>query len=132
MNTIELTGSDREVLAEAFRARERLYLKDVHEVAAALRTRSGNVYTGIHIEGNVGNVGICGEVAAICNAVSHQDRDLEIIVAVCMVGGTLQIFSPCGRCREIITDFNPQCWVILGTEEKPYKVRASELLPLKC
>ena len=52
------------------------------EVAAALRTTSGSIFTGIHIEASVGYADVCGEVAAICNMVNAGHRDLEAIVAV--------------------------------------------------
>ena len=49
------------------------------------------------------------------------------------VDGPERIFlmPPCGRCREVISDMYPAAWVIVGTLESPYRVRVSELLPLK-
>jgi cytidine deaminase len=133
MEKRELTDKDRALIEEARRTGDRLYLRDIQEVAAALRTKSGQVFSGIHIEANVGFADICGEVAAICTMVSNGHRDLDTIVAgACDGQGHIRLMSPCGRCREVISDLNPEAWVIVGTTEAPYKVRISELLPIKC
>jgi cytidine deaminase len=48
---------------------------------------------------------VCGEVAAICHAVTHGYRDYEAIVALKATGeGEYRILAPCGRCREVISD----------------------------
>ena len=64
------------------------------------------------------------------------DRTLFVrphaIVAIWGDGkGAYRLLSPCGRCREIISDFNPDTWVIVGSLDHPYKVKVSDLLPLK-
>lgn len=128
----ELSSADLELIEHAREARRKLYVKGRHEVAAALRTASGEVFTGIHMEAAVGFADVCGEVAAICHAVAHGHRDLETIVALTGdEAGRIRLMAPCGRCREVISDLNPEAWVIVGTVERPYKVRVSELLPLK-
>jgi cytidine deaminase len=64
--------------------------------------------------------------------VAHGHGDLDTIVAL---GGDgpdhIYLMPPCGRCREVISDMNSAARVIVGTLESPYKVRVSELLPLK-
>jgi cytidine deaminase len=133
LEMVDLSDQDIELIGRAIETADRLYLEGVHEVAAALRTQGGLVFSGIHIEANVGFADVCGEVAAICTALSNGHRDLETIVAVYRdAQGQHEIMAPCGRCRELITDFSPDCWVIVGSCAQPYKVRAHELLPLKC
>jgi len=128
----ELNQEDHKLIDAAKEAADRLHVDDVHEVAAALRTKDKKLFTGIHIDANVGFADVCGEVAAICTAVSHGHRDFEAIVAVWGDGkGSYRLLSPCGRCREITSDFNRDMWVIVGSLEHPYKVRISDLLPLK-
>ncbi len=128
----ELSEEDHQLIEAAKEAADRLHVDDVHEVAAALRTRDKKVFTGIHIEANVGFADVCGEVAAICTAISYGYRDFEAIVAIWGDGkGTYKLLSPCGRCREIISDFNEDTWVIVGSLDHPYKVSISDLLPLK-
>ena len=128
----ELNEEDHKLVEAAKETADRLHVDDVHEVAAALRTKDKKLFTGIHIDANVGFADVCGEVAAICTAVSHGHRDFEAIVAVWGDGkGSYRLLSPCGRCREITSDFNRDMWVIVGSLEHPYKVRISDLLPLK-
>ena len=128
----ELSKIDHELIKAAKEAADRLHVDNFHEVAAAVRTTEKKVFTGIHIEANVGFADVCGEVAAICTAISHGYRNFEAIVAIWGDGkGTYKLLSPCGRCREIISDFNEDMWVIVGSLEHPYKVKIADLLPLK-
>ncbi len=127
-----LCKEDYELIEAAKETADRLHLDDIHEVAAALRTKSDEIYTGIHTNANVGFADVCGEVAAICHALAHSHRDIETIVAIWGDGrGSYRLLSPCGRCREVISDFNEEAWVIVGSLDDPYKVRVSDLLPLK-
>lgn len=128
----KLTEEDLELMEAAKETADRLHVDDVHEVAAALRTTGKKVFTGIHIEASVGFADVCGEVAAICTAISQGCRNFEAIVAIWGDGkGTYKLLSPCGRCRELISDFSKDTWVIVGSLEHPYKAKVSDLLPLK-
>jgi cytidine deaminase len=128
----KLSADDRALVDAARETFDRLYLKDKNEVAVALRTRSGSIYTGIHIEASVGFADVCGEISAICHALAHGERDYEAIVALWRKENCgFELPSPCGRCRELISDFSKDTWVIMGTPEAPYKIRIGELLPLK-
>jgi cytidine deaminase len=128
----ELSEEDFKLIEAAKETADRLHVDGVHEVAAAVRTKDKKIFTGIHIEASVGFADVCDEVAAICIAVSQGYRDFEAIVAIWADGkGTYELLSPCGRCRELISDFNKDTWVIVGSLEHPYKVKVSDLLPLK-
>jgi cytidine deaminase len=132
IKTIKLEDKDYQLIEAAKETANKLYLKDIHYVAAALRTISDEIFTGIHTNANVGFADICGEVAAICHALAHGNRKYESIVAVKTDGkGGYMILPPCGRCREVINDFGGDTWVIVGTLDDPKKVRISELIPLK-
>jgi cytidine deaminase len=127
-----LSEEDLELIEAAKETSDRLHIDNIHEVAAALRTSDKKIFTGIHMDANVGFADLCGEVAAICHAVAHGHRDYEAIVALIADGeGRYRILSPCGRCREVISDFSEDIWVILGTLEEPFKVKVSDLLPMK-
>jgi len=128
----KLSKEDFELIEAAKEAADRLHVNDVHEVAAAIRTMDKKVFTGIHIEVSAAFADICGEVAAICTAISSGYRNFETIVAIWGDGkGGCELLSPCGRCREVISDFSKNIWVIVSSLEHPYKVRVSDLLPLK-
>ncbi len=129
---MELSEDDWELIERAKETADRLHVDDFHEVAAALRTTDGTIFTGIHIDANVGFADVCGEVAALCHAVAHGHREFDSIVAVWGDGEeNYKLLSPCGRCRELLSDFGMDIWVIVGTLENPYKLRIAELLPLK-
>ncbi len=97
-------------------------------MAAALRTRSGAVFTGVHIEAHVGRVTVCGEAIAIGAAATAGDTDIETIVAVNELG---DIVSPCGMCRELIGDYSSTATVIIPRGGQPVAVPIADLLPDK-
>jgi cytidine deaminase len=141
MNYTELTEADRAVLQAAIDAADRLYVQGIQEVGAALRTTDGQIFSGIHFETATGFANVCGEVAAICCMVAAGHRNLAIVAAVWRdPEGKHYLLPPCGRCREVISDFNPEACVIITTMpdhwdaaaiEHPMKVRVAELLPLR-
>ena len=141
MNYVELSAEDRTLLQAAVDAAERLYVRGVQEVAAAVRTADGAVFTAIHFETSTGFATVCGEVAAISCMVASGRRDADTIVAVWRdPDGRHFVLPPCGRCREVISDFNPAAWVIVTTLPDHWavdaiahvaKLRVSELLPLR-
>jgi cytidine deaminase len=139
MNITELSEADRALLQHAIDAADRLYVHGIQEVGAAVRTSSGQIFAGIHFETATGFANVCGEVAALCCMVAAGHRDLETVAAVWRdPAGKHYLLPPCGRCREVISDFNPQAWVIMTTIsdhwdaaaiEQPVKVCVADLLP---
>jgi cytidine deaminase len=109
-----------------------------HVVGAALRTRMGRIFTGVHLEAYVGRIAICAEAVALGRAATEAgDTDIDTIVAVRHSGTgdsdlAIKVAAPCGMCREMISDYSPEANVILPTEagilvRKPI----SQLLPDK-
>jgi len=74
----------------------------VGEVGAALITDRGNVYTGVSIHAPSG-LGFCGEASAIAAMVTNGENRIKAIVAT---DGQGNVYSPCGRCREMIRQIN--------------------------
>ena len=68
------------------------------QVAAALMTDKGNVYTGVCIDVPCG-MGFCAEHAAIAAMITAGENRIAKIVAVKEDTG---IVAPCGRCREFM------------------------------
>jgi cytidine deaminase len=90
-------------------------------VAAALRGRSGRVYTGICPDLACG-LGFCAEHAAVAQMLKHRESEIDAVVAV----GAGVILAPSGRCRELMAQINPanlNCRVVRrgtgGTAAKP-------------
>ena len=128
------TTIDWELIEEAKRVSRRLHQPHFHVVAAALRTTSGSIYSGIHFESSQAFATVCGEVSAISAMVNDGRRDLATIVALRGFDhdkNRFEIMSPCGRCRELIGDFNLNAQVIVGTIDKPLQMSIQDLLPLK-
>jgi cytidine deaminase len=75
----------------------------VASVGAALRTTSGNVYTGVCLDLACG-IGFCAEHAAIAEMLKHR----EVVIAAIVAVNDSQIVSPCGRCRELIAQLTPR------------------------
>lgn len=126
---------DWELIEEAKRVSRRLHQPHFHVVAAALRTRSGSIYSGIHFESSQPFATVCGEVSAISAMVNDGQRDLLTIVALRGFDhdrNRFEIMSPCGRCRELIGDFNINAQVIVGTIDKPVQMSIGNLMPWKC
>jgi len=73
-------------------------------VAAALVTTAGNVYTGICVD-TACSMGFCAEHAAVAEMLKARESEIRTIVAVT---GPEEIITPCGRCRELLWQVNPQ------------------------
>jgi len=99
-----------------------------HEVGAALRTRSGKIFAAVNVKANVGRVSVCAEAVAIGMAASAGDTDIERIVAVDQKG---RVISPCGMCREMISDYAPQAEVIVSADDGLEIFKVADLLPHK-
>lgn len=71
-------------------------------VAAALRTRSGAIHTGVSVHVACG-IGFCAEHSAIAEMLKHREVEIDAIVAV----NHSEILPPCGRCREFMVQLTP-------------------------
>jgi cytidine deaminase len=127
-----------DLLNEALKVSENSYNKYSHFfVGAAVRTKSGKIYTGTNMENASYGLSICAEPAAIMNANSNGDFDIE---AIAIVGGFKDVkdqepATPCGRCRQFIheasqvsrTDIAVYCSTL--TLSKTLVTTIEELLP---
>ncbi|MBD3886918.1 cytidine deaminase [Phormidium tenue FACHB-886] len=123
MSPIEL--EHKELIENARSIITKRFKEDYHHVGAALRTKSGKIFSAVHLEAYVGRVAVCAEAIAIGMAATAGDTELETIVAVDRKG---RVVPPCGMCRELISDYAPDCKVIVTEAEI---VTISELLPRK-
>lgn len=92
-------------------------------VAAALVTEQGNVYRGVNIDTHC-SLGFCAEHAAIAAMFTGgEDKPVQIVA----VGYDGKIWAPCGRCRELLHQINPDCQVLMPDGKTI--LTAEELLP---
>jgi cytidine deaminase len=136
METFPLLEEDYELIEAAKEKIDSLYKEDKHHVGAAIRTETGKIVSAVHIEAYIGRVTVCAEAITIGKAISDEETNFHTIVAVRHpysdeVNRELNVVSPCGMCRELISDYSPNCFVILELNEEIVKVKISSLLPLK-
>ena len=123
--------SDIELLELAAKAKEMAYVPYSHfKVGAALLTKKGKVYTGCNVECSSYGVSLCAERTALVKAVSEGEREYEAIAVVGGLEDTLTYTTPCGACRQFLSDFG-NLKVILGYQEnKEWKTKVFELKDL--
>ena len=63
-----LNKVDKELIEAATVAIKQRYRDDWQEVGAALRTRSGKVFTGINLDAYLGRMAVCAEAIALGRA----------------------------------------------------------------
>jgi cytidine deaminase len=134
----ELTVEDEALVEAARRTISERYRLGWHAVGAALRTRTGLVVTGVHLEANVGRVAVCAEAVALGRAATELgETDIDTIVAVYhpapdALDQALHVVAPCGICRELIADYAPGAKVIVpGDDGTLGAYSIGELLPGK-
>jgi cytidine deaminase len=123
-----LNDDTRKSLIEAAtRARQRAYVPYSHyPVGAALLTHSGRVYDGVNIENAAYPVTVCAERVAVFKAVSEGERQFVAIAVVTANAGT-----PCGSCRQVLSEFGLDTRVILADDQGRIAMETTvgELLP---
>ena len=134
---VKLGKADQELIAAARATIKRRYRGDWQEVGAALRTRSGKIFTGVNLDAYLGRMAVCAEAVALGQAiVDFGDAGIDTIVAVRHPAPeeddqTITVVSPCGACRELIFDYDPNARVIVPNGKSPSIVLIAELLPNK-
>lgn len=68
------------------------------EVAAAVRSKSGKIYTGVCID-TCSTLGICAERNAIFNMITNGEQEIDKVFCILPDGSN---GAPCGACRELM------------------------------
>ena len=110
----DLSEDERRLLIDlAIEARRRAYSPySNYLVGAALRTKSGRIFTGCNVENAAYPTGICAERVAVFKAVSEGERTFEVIAVVTSKGG-----SPCGSCRQVLAEFGLDTTILIADIE---------------
>ncbi len=74
------------------------------EVAAAVLSDSGRIYTGVCVD-TCSTLGICAERNAIFNMITNGESRISKVLAIMPDGKT---GAPCGACRELMTQLMPE------------------------
>lgn len=129
-----LDEEDRQLIDAAQAIIRARYRQDWHAVGCALRSRSGHIHLGVHLECYIGRVTVCAEAVAIGRAVTEGDEAFDTIVAVRQSSAgdrAPAVVAPCGMCREMISDYAPDCRVIVPSGDDTIIVPITSLLPSK-
>lgn len=73
------------------------------EVAAAVLSDSGRIYTGVCID-TCSTLGICAERNAIFNMITNGEAVIKRVLAILPDGSN---GAPCGACRELMVQLMP-------------------------
>ena len=97
-------------------------------VGAALRTPSGEVFSGANVENAAYPEGVCAETSAISAMVNAGGRR---IAEICVVGDGGALCTPCGGCRQRIREFADAATIVhvAGPEGVRATFRLGALLP---
>jgi cytidine deaminase len=135
--TSSLSAQDVELVEAARDVIRRRYRNDWQEVGAALRTRSGRVFTGVNLDAYLGRMAVCAEAVALGQMVTDMgETGIDLIVAVrhprpIEAEKSIAVVSPCGSCRELIWDYDRNARVIVPGDDGPTVMSIGELLPNK-
>jgi cytidine deaminase len=123
-----LENEERKSLIDlAKEARKHAYVPySRYRVGAALRTKSGRVFTGVNVESAAYPTTMCAERVAVYKAVSEGEKDFDVIAVVTDNGG-----SPCGGCRQVLAEFGLETLVLIadGNGKLVKEMTVAELLP---
>ena len=124
---LPLTPDDHALIAQARDAIRRNYdsVHENHTVGAAVRCADGSIFCGVNV---YAIHGACAEQVALGTAITLGQRDFTTIVAVRGENGE-EIIPPCGNCRQILSDYAPECAVIIDADGTLVKILARKLLP---
>jgi cytidine deaminase len=96
-------------------------------VGAALRAKSGRVYTGCNVENSTYGLTVCAERVAIFKAISEGERGFD---AIAVVADTETLTPPCGACRQLIWEFCGDVDIILANlKGQTEVVRTKSIFP---
>lgn len=125
---MKLTDDERQYLIGlAIEARRQAYVPySNYPVGAAVRTKSGRVFTGVNVENAAYPQTMCAERVAIFKAVSEGELEFDVISVVTNNGG-----SPCGGCRQVMAEFGLDTVVLIADGEGRLKkeMTVADLLP---
>ncbi len=117
-----------DILTRAFEAMDNAYAPySKYHVGACVKTKDNKYFIGANIENAAYGPSICGERNAIFAAYSngYRKEDIESI-AIVTNGG--RIGTPCGTCRQVLSELIGQDTPIVLSNKKETKVMTIETL----
>ncbi len=91
-------------------------------VASAVLGGNGKIYLGVNVENSSYGLTICAERSAISAMITDGERRP---VALAIVSDQDEPIPPCGACRQVIAEFNPETWIIMYSLKTRRKIIAN-------
>lgn len=122
--------SPEDLVAAAREAALRAYVPySGFRVGAAVLADDGRVFTGANVENAAYPSSSCAEATAVAHAASEGMRRIAATAVACIDAGSIEGAYPCGRCRQILSEFDAATiYVTTGAGEVRTHTLA-ELLP---
>lgn len=96
-------------------------------VAAAVRDEQGRVFTGVNVENGSYGLTQCAERSAICTAIGEGATAIKEVV---VYTPTSEPTTPCGACRQVISEFAKDATVMSVCDSDAQLIAESaELIP---
>ncbi len=97
-------------------------------VGAAVRTTTGEIFTGCNIENGAFGPSVCAERTAVCKAVSEGYKSF---VSIAVVAFQEEHFTtPCGVCRQFLAEFATKDFPIYVAKPVPARVFVTSIFKL--
>ncbi|MBR3288244.1 MAG: cytidine deaminase [Lachnospiraceae bacterium] len=107
------------LINKAFEIRKKAYSPySGYKVGAALLCGNGQMYLGCNIENSAFGPSICAERTAFVEAVKNGERDFDAIAIVTGHDNSdvYEMASPCGVCRQFMSEFCDDGFKIIMTK----------------
>lgn len=119
----------QELIDETLEIRERAYAPySKFKVGALVIDEKGNTHYGVNVENGSYGLSNCAERSAIFTGVTEGMKKIKTVVVVADTTGPV---SPCGACRQVLSEFaDKDTIIILSNLKKEYKIMSlDEILP---
>ena len=118
----------KKLIKEAEKARKRAYTPySKFKVGAAVLSSDGKIFSGCNIENASFGMSVCAERVAIFKAISEGSTKFK---AIAVIGDTDKPCSPCGACRQVISEFGEEILLVMANLKGDVKIKKiGELLP---
>jgi cytidine deaminase len=101
-------------------------------VGAVVVGEGGEVFIGANVENAAYPAGNCAEATAINSAVSHGVRAIDTVAVACVDADSTDRAYPCGRCRQIMAEFDVKRVVVTASEGSEVREHTlDEILPYR-
>jgi cytidine deaminase len=101
-------------------------------VGAVVVGEGGEVFIGANVENAAYPAGNCAEATAINSAVSHGVRAIDTVAVACVDADSTDRAYPCGRCRQIMAEFDTKRVVVTASEGSEVREHTlDEILPYR-